>query len=137
MEAGREASMKALLLTAFLPLALAAQDPFKPLDLDRAAPVQSGASLRTEWIQSTNKRLELSGKAMRVATEGPEGTTAVILDATVAKARHAKPILQGKGEHAVLVKSLFGLGFTRLLVRNPQTGEQWGARIDGTKVTLE
>lgn len=122
------------LLTA---LNLLAQDPFKPLDLDRASGVQPGPGLREDWMRTTNRGFELAGKTRRVALEGADRSIAVVLDAGVTKARHAKPILLGKDEHAVLFRSLLGLGFSRIVVRNPNSAEQWGARLEGNKAVLE
>jgi hypothetical protein len=109
-----------------------AEDPFVPLDLGGQASVVDRRSVRQDWIKTTNQRMAMSGKTLRVAMEG-EGLTAVVLVRGVEKPRQAKPILLGKGEYASLVQQATGLGFTRLVVRNPETGKEWGARLEPGK----
>lgn len=129
--------MKSIALLLLSSLALLAQDPFRPLDLEHAKGVESRPNLRGDWVRTTNQRFELAGKAMRVAQAGPEGHTLVVTAPGIVKARHAKPILLGKDEHAALLKSALGLGFTRMVVRNPDGGEEWAARLEQGKAVLE
>lgn len=113
-----------------------AQNPFVPLKLDESTPILDVNSARQDWVQVTNQRMEMTGKTLRVALEGG-GLTVVILAKGVEKARHAKPILTGKGEYAELFKQVTGLGFNRIIVRNPDTGGTWGARLEQGKPILE
>jgi hypothetical protein len=127
-----------MLPSALLCLALAgtagAQEPFQPLNLERQEGVLSKEDAQRTWVRLTNQQLELSGKAIRVATEG---FTAVILAPQVEKARQAKPMLLGKNEYQVLFRSIVGMGFTRLVVRNPDLGREWAARLERGKAVLE
>ena len=109
------------------------QDPFRPLDFNQAQGVPTRAGAREEWARITNRRLELANKTLRVAADG---FTAVVLAPDVTRPRHAKPILLGKGEHELLFKSIAGLGFTRIVVRNP-SGKEWAARLEKGKAILE
>ena len=126
--------------SALLGLTLAAwalaQDPFVPLKLDGNAAVLDRNSARQDWVKITNQRMEMSGKTLRVALEDA-GTTCVVFVRGVDKPRHAKPILTGKGDYAGLFKSVKALGFTRMVVRNPDTLRQWAARLEGGKPFLE
>jgi hypothetical protein len=81
--------------------------------------------------------MELAGRSLRVAVAGADGLTAVVLARDVTRPRHAKPILYGKGEYAELFKSIVGLGFNRIQVRNPDTGGAWAARLERGRATLE
>jgi hypothetical protein len=129
--------VRSFLLCMILAGAVLADDPFVPLDFNApaAAPDQAGA--RAEWVKVTNQRMAMAGKTLRVATAGPDGLTAVVLAPGVDKPRHAKPILTGKGDNAALFKSVAGLGFTRMVVRNPDSGKEWGARLEKGKAVLE
>jgi hypothetical protein len=80
--------------------------------------------------------MEMQGRTLRVAL-ADAGATVVVLARGVVKRRQAKPILTGKGDHALLFKSVVGLGCTRMLVRNPDTGQEWGARLERGKVILD
>jgi hypothetical protein len=129
--------IRASSLALLLAVSAAAQNPFVPLNLNpnnTAVLDQNGA--RQDWVLITNKRMEMTGKTLRVALEGG-GLTVVILAKGVEKARHAKPILTGKGEYAELFKQVTGLGFNRIIVRNPDTGGTWGARLEQGKPILE
>jgi hypothetical protein len=120
--------------TALLCLSIAclavAQDPFTPL---RMEPLQGSPSMedaRDTWVRVTNQRYEMSGKTLRVAREG---LSAIVLARGVEKPRHAKPILLGKGEYGLLFKTLVAAGFNRVVVRNPDTGKEWAARLEQGK----
>jgi hypothetical protein len=112
--------------------ALAAQD-MKPLPMESLAGPSTG-SARADWIRITNQRFQMSGKSTRVEAEG---LTAVILAPDVLKPRHAKRMLLGKDEHALLFRSIVAEGFNRIVVRNPDTGKEWGAWLEQGKATLE
>ncbi len=116
---------------------LLAQDPFVPLNLGSPSVPAVDRSVRDSWVRETNLRFQMSGKSMRVAIGGQDGLTAVVTAPGVEKPRHAKPILQGKGEHELLFKSLLGVGFTRIVVRNPDLDKEWSARIEKGKAVLE
>ena len=122
-----------LLLVALTTLAAQAQEPFPPLD---AASMPNRDSGRTDWVKLTNQRMEMSGKTLRVAQAG-DGLTLLVLVQGVEKPRHAKPILLGKGEHGLLFKSAVAQGFTRMVVQNPDTGQNWSARLEAGKAILE
>jgi hypothetical protein len=128
--------IRASSLALLLSVGAAAQNPFVPLDLSPSTGVLDQHSARQDWVVITNKRMEMTGKTLRVAVEGG-GLTAVILAKGVEKPRHAKPILTGKGEYAELFKQVTGLGFTRIIVRNPDTGGVWAARLEQGKPILE
>lgn len=129
-----------MLHSSFICLCLAAavlaQDPFVPLKLDGTAPLPSRASAREDWVRITNQRMTMTGKTLRVAL-GDEGLTAVILVKGVTKPRHAKPILTGKGEFELLFRTVVAEGFNRMVVRNPDTGQAWSARLEQGKPVLE
>lgn len=110
------------------------QEPFQPMDFSRTAPVTGTSPAREDWVRVTNQRLEMSRSTLRVAQEG---LTAIVLAPGVDKPRHARPILLGKGEHQLLFRSIVGLGFNRILVRNPDTGKEWGARLEKGKPVLD
>lgn len=119
-----------------------AQDPFKPmdlkpLDLNSGGPVLDRSGARQEWVKITNTRMELSGRTLRVAVADANGLTAVVLAKGATRPSHAKAILYGKGEYAELFKSIVGLGFNRILVRNPDTRQEWAARLERGKAILE
>jgi hypothetical protein len=108
-----------------------AQDPFQPLDFSaQQAPLDSNGA-RADWVKLTNTRLQMAGRDLRVASE-QEGRTAVFLVPGTRRKGHAKSFLGGK-DGEPLFKSAVALGFTRLVVRNPDTQKQWGARIDRAK----
>ena len=111
-----------------------AQDPFQPLNLNPSPAVLTQPAAREDWVRITNQRLEMAGKRLRVAQDG---LTAILLAPEVQKPRHAKPLLLGKGEHELLFKSIVGMGFTRIVVRNPESGKEWAARIERGKAILE
>ena len=121
----------ALLLVMASPLAgipIGAQEPL--MDATRGG--MSGA--RENWVRITNQQFQLQGKAQRVAAEG---LTAVILMPGVEKPRHAKPILRGKDEHALLFRSILAAGFNRIVVRNPDSGAEWSAHLEQGKAILD
>jgi hypothetical protein len=128
--------LMAVSLCFFLAGPSAAQDPFGPLKLDGAIGIPSRASARADWVKLTNQRMEMSGKALRVA-QGDGGLTAVVRVPGVEKPRHAKPILTGKGDYALLFKSIVAQGFQRIVVENPASGQTWGARLEQGKPILE
>lgn len=128
--------IRASSLALLLSVGAAAQNPFVPLDLSPSTGVLDQHSARQDWVVITNKRMEMTGKTLRVAVEGG-GLTAVILAKGVEKPRHAKPILTGKGDYADLFQSVKALGFTRLVARNPDTGKQWAARLEQGRAILE
>jgi len=128
--------VRTALLCLLLAAGAAAQDPFKPLDLSTSSPVLDRNSARLDWVAITNRRMEMTGKTLRVALEG-QGLTAVVLAKGVEKPRHAKPILLGKGEYKELFDSMKALGFNRMVVRNPDSGKQWAARLEQGKPILE
>lgn len=127
-----------MIRTAMLCVILAggafAQDPFQPMDMGASPGVLNTGGAREDWARVTNQRLEMTNKRIRVAQEG---LTAIVLNPDAEKPRHAKPILLGKGEHELLLKSIAALGFTRIVVRNPGTGKEWGARIVNGKPVLD
>ena len=127
---------RACSLALLLAVGAAAQNPFVPLNLDQNPGVLDQSGARQDWVLVTNKRMEMTGRTLRVAVEGG-GLTAVVLAKGVMKPRHAKPILTGKGEYAELFKQVTGLGFNRIIVRNPDTGGTWGARLEQGKPILE
>jgi hypothetical protein len=127
---------RACSLALLLAVGAAAQNPFVPLNLDQNTGVLDQNGARQDWVVVTNKRMEMTGRTLRVAVEGG-GLTAVVLAKGVVKPRHAKPILTGKGEYGDLFKQVAGLGFTRLIVRNPDTGAAWAARLERGKPILE
>jgi len=106
----------------------------QPMQLSNM-PTTEGA--RADWVRITNKQFEMSGKSMRVAAEGADGLTVVVLARGIEKPRHAKPILLGKDEHALLFRSIVAERFNRIVVRNPDTGQEWAARLEQGKATLE
>jgi hypothetical protein len=113
------------------------QDPFQPLDFSNPGTgVLNAQSARRDWVKITNQRLELQHKTARVASEDSDSTAVVLLPG-VSKARQAKPVLLGKDEWAPLMQGAMAAGFTRLLVRNPDTGKQWTARFEKGKPVLE
>ena len=128
--------IRSLLLVLLLAALAAAEDPFVPLDLDQPAAPVTAASARAGWVTLTNQRLQLAGKSLRVALE-QEGTCAVVLAPGVEKPRQARPILTGKGEHQALFKSVVAMGFSRLVVRNPDSRREWAARLEKGKAVLE
>ena len=113
-----------------------AQTPFVPLTLDESTPILDVNSARQDWVQVTNQRMEMTGKTLRVALAG-NGLTVVVLAKGVEKWRHAKPILLGKGDYKELFKSVQALKFTRIVVRNPDTGQEFAARLEKGEPTLE
>jgi hypothetical protein len=134
---------RSLIIGCTLAVAGFAQDPFKPMDLK---PLDLGAGggqvldrsgARQDWVKITNTRMEMAGRTLRVALADADGLTAVVLAKDVTRTRHAKPILYGRGEYAELFKSIVGLGFTRILVRNPDTRQEWAARLERGKAILE
>ncbi len=128
--------LRPLLIATLLAAAAAAQDPFVPLDFDAPTAPLDAAGARSRWVELTNQRLQLAGQARRVAMER-DGQCAVVLDPGVASPRQARPILTGKGEFALLFKSVVGMGFTRLVVRNPGLRGEWAARLVAGKAVLE
>ena len=133
---------RSLIIGLVLAAAGFAQDPFKPMDLkppdlNAGGPVLDRSGARQDWVKITNTRMEMSGRTLRVAVAGTDGLTAVVLAKGVTRPRHAKPILYGKGEYAELFKAIVGLGFNRILVRNPDTREEWAARLERGKAILE
>ena len=124
---------KPTLLFVALTLTLQAQEPMPSLD---AATMPNRFSGREDWVKMTNQRMEMSGRTLRVAQAG-DGLTLLVLVKGVEKARHAKPILLGKGEHGLLFKSAVAQGFTRMVVQNPDTGQNWSARLEAGKAILE
>jgi len=131
--------MRKILLPCLLLATLSAQESlfqpspqFKPL---LNGPTTSGA--RADWIRITNQQYQMSGKGLRVAAEGSEGLTLVVLAPGVEKYRHAKPILLGKDDYALLFRSAVAEGFNRMVVRNPDNGKQWAARIEKGKAIIE
>jgi len=127
---------RACSLALLLAVGAAAQNPFVPLNLDQNTGVLDPSGARQDWAVITNKRMEMTGRTLRVAVEGG-GLTAVVLAKGVEKPRHAKPILLGKGEYKELFDSMKALGFTRMVVRNPDSGKQWAARLEQGKPILE
>jgi hypothetical protein len=123
-------------LCFFLAGAGTGQDPFGPLKLDGAIGIPSRSSARSDWVTLTNRSMEMSGKTLRVALGG-DGLTAVVRVHGVEKARQAKPILTGKGEHALLFRSIVAQGFNRIVVENPDSGQTWEARLEQGKPILE
>jgi len=128
--------VRAGLLCLLLAAGADAQDPFKPLDLSANGPVLDRNSARQDWVRVTNQRMDMSGKTLRVAMEEADASV-VFLAKGVDKPRQAKPILLGKGEYEGLFKSVKALGFTRIVVRNPDTGKQWAARLEQGRAILE
>jgi hypothetical protein len=119
-------------------MAAMAQDPFQPLDFNAQPGTVTANSARADWVKLTNARLEMAGRPLRVALEGEaSNNTAVFLLPGAQKPRHAKPYLLGKGDGEALFKSAVAMGFTRLVVRNPETRKEWAARIDKGKAILE
>jgi len=112
------------------------QDPFQPLNLDAAPGTPDLAGARRNWVTLTNKRMEMTGSTLRVGIEG-DGLTVVVLAKGVEKPRHAKPILQGKGDYKGLFQEIVGQRFNRIVVRNPDTRQQWAARLEKGKAILE
>ena len=112
------------------------QDPFGPLKLDGAIGIPSRSSAREDWVTMTNRSMEMSGKSLRVAL-GDDGLTAVVRVPGVEKPRHAKPILTGKNEYALLFKTIVAQGFNRIIVENPVSGQTWAARLEQGKPILE
>jgi hypothetical protein len=130
----REVPMLRSVLILACAASLQAQDPFRPLDFGNPPPVATKAQAREDWVKITNQRMEMTGQGIRVAMEG---NTAVVFAPGVEKPRHAKPILLGKGEHLALFKSIVALGFERIVVRNPDKGGEWGARLEKGKPILD
>jgi len=121
-------------LLSLLAVGMLATQDMKPLQLDPLPGMPSTASARADWIRITNQRLQMSGKSMRVAAEG---LTAVVLSTEIRQSRQAKRVLLGKDEHALLLRSIVAEGFNRMLVRNPDTEQEWAARLEQGKPTLE
>jgi hypothetical protein len=109
----------------------------KPLDLNSGGTVLDRSGARQDWVKITNARMEMANRSLRVAVAGTDGLTAVVLARDATKPRHAKRILYGKDEYAELFKSIVGLGFNHILVRNPDTRQEWAARLERGKATLE
>jgi hypothetical protein len=109
----------------------------KPLDLNAGGQVLDRSGARQDWVRITNTRMEMAGRSLRVAVAGADGLTAVVLARDVTRYRHAKPILYGKGEYAELFKSIVGLGFNRIQVRNPDADGTWSVRLERGKAILE
>ena len=123
-------------LLCLMALGLSAQDPFVPLDMNAPGGVLDPAGARQDWVKLTNQRMALAGKDLRVEV-ADSGQTAVIL-AKGANRSQAKRILAGKGEYQLLFRSVVGLGFTRIVVRNPDDASKvWGARLDKGKAILD
>jgi hypothetical protein len=80
--------------------------------------------------------MAMAGRSLRVAVED-RGQSAVVLTRDVTRPRQARAMLTGRGEHAALFKSVTGLGFTRMIVRNPETGQAWAARLEQGRAVLE
>lgn len=121
-------------LLCLIALSTLSTQELQPMQLSN---MPSTSSARASWVRITNKQFEMSGKSMRVAAEGNDGLTVVILVRGIEKKRHAKPILLGKDEHALLFRSIVAERFNRIVVRNPETGEQWAARLEQGEATLE
>ena len=128
--------IRASSLALLLSVGAAAQNPFVPLNLNPNAGVLDQNGARQDWVLITNKRMEMTGKTLRVALEGG-GATAVVLVKGLENPRHAKPVLTGKGDYAELFQSVKALGFTRMVARNPDTGKQWAARLEQGRAILE
>jgi len=124
-----------ILLTFSSLVAMPPQEEMKPMA--PLAGMPSRGSARADWIRITNTRFQMSGNATRVAAEGDDGLTAVILVRGLAKEKQARKILQGKDEHALLFNSIRAEGFNRIVARNPETGEQWSAKLEQGKAVLE
>jgi hypothetical protein len=129
-------SKPALGLLLALPALAQSKDPFQPLDFSRTPGVLDQNGARQDWVLVTNKRMEMTGKTLRVEL-GDGGLTAVVKAKGVEKLRHAKPILYGKDEYKELFRSIVALGFNRIVVRNPDNGKQWAARLEQGKPKLE
>jgi len=125
-----------ILIVLGLAVVAAAQDPFVPLDLNAPGPVLGVEGARQGWVQATNQRMAMAGRSLRVAVED-RGQSAVILTREVTRPRQARALLTGRGEHAALFKSVIGLGFTRMVVRNPETGQAWAARLERGRAVME
>jgi hypothetical protein len=114
----------------------AAQDPFVPLDFNAPGGVQDQAGARRDWVKLTNQRMEMAGKDLRVDVADND-LTAVILVKGATRSQ-AKRILAGKGEHQILLRSILGLGFTRIVVRDSQdNAKAWGARLERGRAILD
>ena len=126
--------IRSTLLSLIVMLPVIAQDPFQPMNTGGFMGTPTVKSARVDWVRLTNERFKMSGKSMRVAAEGPEGLTAVVLAPGIEKPRHAKPILLGKDEHALLFRSILAEGFNRIVVRNPDSGQEWATRLEWPKI---
>jgi hypothetical protein len=134
---GGEAQMfRSCLICLLVAAAGLAQDPFQPLKLDGDTPVADASTARRSWVNLTNAQMEMAHKTLRVDLDNG-GLTAVVLAKGVVKPRHARPILTGKGDYGALFKSIVGLGFDRIVVRNPDTRQEWAARLERGKAILE
>jgi len=127
----------ALVMGLALAAAGPAPDPFQPLDLNAPGPLLDQAGARRDWVKITNTRMEMAHRTVRVDLAGRDGLTAVVLARDATRPRHAKPILYGRGEYAELFKSIVGMGFNRIVVRNPDTGQEWAARLERGRSILE
>jgi hypothetical protein len=127
---------RSILIVLGLAAVAVAQDPFVPLDLSAPGPVLDQAGARQGWVQATNQRMAMAGRSLRVAVED-RGQSAVVLTREVTRPRQARAMLTGRGEHVALFKSVTGLGFTRMIVRNPETGQDWAARLERGRAVLE
>ena len=123
--------LRPLVVSLFLGAAALAQDPFQPLDFSAQQAPLDARGARADWVKLTNARLQMAGRDLRVAAE-QDGQTAVFLVPGVKRKGHAKSFL-GDKDGEPLFKSAVALGFTRLVVRNPDTRREWGARIDRSK----
>lgn len=127
--------MRISVIPVLFALSLSAQDSlFQPNPLLKGP---TTTSARADWVRITNQQYQMSGKGLRVAAEGPEGLTLVVSAPGVEKLRHAKPILLGRDDYALLFRSAVAEGFNRIVVRNPDNGKQWAARIEQGKATIE
>jgi len=122
------------LLSMFLLASPGAQEPFQPLDLDTTRGRVTRSEARVDWARLTNQRMEMANKGLRVIVDG---LTVILMVPGVEKPRHAKPILLGRGEHQLLFKSIVGMGFNRIVVRNPVNRKEWSARLEQGKAILE
>jgi len=122
--------LRAALLSLIALASLSAQE-MQPLQM---APTL--ASARSDWIRITNQRFQMSGKSTRVISEGEGGLTAVILTGEVVRTKQAKRVLLGKDEHALLFRSIVAEGFNRIVVRNPETQQEWAATLEQGKAVL-
>jgi hypothetical protein len=124
--------VRPLLLATLLALPALAQDPFQPLDFSAQPGAQDLQGARADWVKLTNARLQMAGREARVAVE-QDGQCAVFLVPKAQRKGHAKSFLNSRPDGESLFRSAAALGFTRLVVRNPDTRKEWGGRIDRGK----